>query len=264
MELDLVARWTLWFFGACFAGMVLGFAVGKLSRFELGLGVGLLVAGVTSLSFTPRFLLEHRELTTSPWRTDGVVVAVEDRAVDAEGDVTTPVAVVEFFVDGVAWRIDSQGGTSLAAGDAATVVHPGGDPRRARVGLPDEMLGGVIASALFGIFPFSAGLFFLITSLLPERAPDARSRARGARQERSYANWLANLTMFAGITSPLVTRGYVIDQIAIAFGVTSLGMWLHVANGIRMRADPRWTLGIGVVALNFSVWVLVLALLRER
>ena len=64
--------------------------------------------------------------------------------------------------------------------------------------------------------------------------------------------------MFAGMTSPFVTRGEVLDQIVIAFGVVTLGLWLHIANGIRLRADPRWTLGMGVVALNFSVWVLAL------
>lgn len=263
MELDLVARWTLWFFGACFAGMGIGFGVGRLTRFEIGLGVGLLVIGTTSLSFTPRFALEYRAFTTSPWRADGTVVAIEDRAVNAAGDVTTPVAVVEFVVDGTPWRTESRGGTSLHVGDATQVVYASGDPRHAKVGSPGEMLGGAIASLLFGTFPLSTGLFFLVTSLLPERTPDARDRARAARQEGSYANWLANLLLLAGITSPLVTRGEVIDQIAIAFGVTTLGLWLHVANGIRLRADPRWTLGIGVVALNFSVWVAVLWVLTR-
>jgi hypothetical protein len=258
MELDLVAGWTLWFFGACFAGTAIGFLVAKLSHFEIGLGAGLLVIGATSLWFVPRFALEYRELTTSPWRTAGTVVAIEDRPANAAGDVTTPVAVVEFVVDGRSWRTDSRGGTSLDVGDATTVVYAGGDPRHARTGSPEEMLGGILASVLFGTFPFSAALFFLITAALPENAPDAKRRARAERQERSYATWLANLLMLGGITSVLVTRGPVMERILIAFGVSTLGMWLHVAQGVRLRADPRWTLGVGVVALNFSVWVLAL------
>lgn len=258
MGLDLAATWMLSFFGACFAGMAVGFLVGKLSRFEIGLGVGLLLAGVTSLAFTPRFVREYRDLTTGAWRTEGTVVAVEPRAVNQAGDVTTPVAVVEFEAGGIAYRAESRGGTALAVGDRVAVAWPGGDPRRAIFGEPSESLGGAIASLLFGTFPFTAALFFLITAALPERAQGRRAAARAQRQERSYATWLANLVMFAGMTSPLVYRGEVLDQIAIAFGVVSLGLWLHIANGIRLRADPRWTLGMGVVALNFSVWVLAL------
>lgn len=263
MSLDLVARWTLWFFASCFAGMGIGFLVGKLSRFEIGLGVGLLIIGVTSLSFTPRFALEYRDLTTSPWRADGTVVAIEDRAANAAGDITTPVAIVEFVVDGTSWRAESLGGTSLHAGDTTSVVYADGDPRRARFGSPREMLGGVIASLLFGTFPLSAGLYFGITSALPQRRPDDRALARAENQELSYATWLANLLLLGGITSVLVTQGSVMQQILIAFGVSTLGLWLHVAQGIRMRADPAWTLGIGVIALNFSVWVAVLWVLTR-
>jgi len=258
MGLDLAATWMLSFFGACFAGMAVGFVVGKLSRFEIGLGVGLLLAGVTSLSFTPRFALEYRALTTSPWRSEGTVVAIEPRPVNEAGDVTTPVAVVEFEANGVIHRAESRGGTALDVGDRVAVAWPDGDPRHATFGHPRDSLGGVIASLLFGCFPFTAALFFLITAALPERAPDRRTAVRAQRQERSYATWLANLLMFAGMTSPFVTRGEVLDQIVIAFGVVTLGLWLHIANGIRLRADPRWTLGMGVVALNFSVWVLAL------
>jgi hypothetical protein len=263
MGLDLAATWMLSFFGACFAGMALGFVVGRFTRFEIGLGVGLLLAGVTSLSFTPRFVLAYRELTTSAWRSEGSVVAIEPRPVNAAGDVTTPVAVVEFEASGAMYRAESRGGTALHVGDRVAVVWPDGDPRRAKFGDPHESLGGAIASLLFGIFPFSAALFFLITAALPERAPDRRATARAERQERSYATWLANLVMFAGMTSIFVTQGTVLDQIVVAFGGVSLGLWLHVANGIRLRADPRWTLGMSVVAINFSVWVAVLWLLTR-
>jgi hypothetical protein len=183
--------------------------------------------------------------------------------VNAAGDVTTPVAVVEFEASGAVHRAESRGGTALHVGDRVAVAWPDGDPRRAKFGDPHESLGGAIASLLFGTFPFSAALFFLITAALPERTPDRRAMARAQRQERSYATWLANLVMFAGMMSIFVTPGTVLDQIVIAFGGVSLGLWLHIANGIWLRADPHWTLGMGVVAINFSVWVAVLWLLTR-
>ena len=39
----------------------------------------------------------------------------------------------------------------------------------------------------------------------------------------------------------------------MAFGAVSVGLWLHCADGVVMRRDLRWTLGIGVLAVNFSV-----------
>jgi predicted heme/steroid binding protein len=83
VELDLVTRWTLYFFGSLAVGGVVGFLVAKLATFELGMGVGLLMPGLVSLSFTYAFVDTYRELSDDPARVVGTVVAVEDRPANA-------------------------------------------------------------------------------------------------------------------------------------------------------------------------------------
>ena len=65
MELDLVTRWMLWFFGSLALGGALG------------------------------FVQAYRELSYDPRRLVGTVVAVEERAANASGSITAPVAIVE-------------------------------------------------------------------------------------------------------------------------------------------------------------------------
>ena len=261
VELDLVARWTLYFFGSCLAGLGVGFLVARLSTFELGLGVGLLIPGLVSLSFTIAFFREYRDLSFNPRRAVGTVVAVEDRAVDADGHVTTPVAVVEYEgPDGSKRRAATRGATSFHVDDTVVVVPRLGAPDGVAIGTPREMQGGAIASMLFGTFPFSAGIFFLVSGFAREISPkEARKRAR--RQGRSYATLAANLLMLAGILATPYFSEPVEHAIMLGFGVVSLGLWVHVVQGIRLGADVRWTLGVGVVAINFTAWVVALWLL---
>jgi hypothetical protein len=258
MELDLVTRWTLYFFGSFFVAGVLGFLVAKLATFELGLGIGLLIPGVVSLSFTLAFVHAYRELSFDPARTTGRVVDVEDRAVAAG---TTPVAIVEYETpDGITRRIDGPAAASLRSGDEVVVVQRRlGGPR---IGKPREMQGGAIASMLFGTFPLSAGIFFVVSALVGELSPrEASQRAR--RQGRSYPTMAANLLMVCGIVATPFFSDPVFHAIMLGFGVVSVGLWIHVVQGIRMRADVRWTLGVGVVAINFSAWVVALWFLGD-
>ncbi|RIL05154.1 MAG: hypothetical protein DCC71_11470 [Proteobacteria bacterium] len=267
MEYDLATQWTLGFFAACAAGGGVGLVVGKLSRFEVGLGVGLLVAGAFSLAYVPRFHAAYVDFTKHPLRADGVVVAVEDRPANAAGDVTSPVAVVEYATSGGrTLRADSRAASGLKIGDAVVVVpHAGG----AAIGQPEQMKGGAIAALLFGTFPFSGGLFFLANALVGARdarkgaAELRRAEKRGARASRT--TYVANAVLFGGFAGPvtwtLATGAPVAYGLLLAFGGASLGLWLHVADGVRSRRHPSWTLGVAVVALNFSVWVLALWLL---
>lgn len=263
MEMDLVTRWTLWFFGSLFAAGALGFLVAKLSTFELGMGVGLLVPGLVSLSFTWAFVAGYRELAYDPGRLAGVVVAVEDRAANASGSITSPVAVVEYATrDGVKMRIDGPRASSLQEGDEVVIVPRAGAPRFPRIGRLRDMRGGAIASMLFGTFPFSAGVFFLVSALARERSFDDEARGIAA-QERSYVTVAANLLMACGILATPFFSEPVEHAIMLGFGVVSIGLWAHVVQGVRARRDPRWTLGIGVVAVNFSAWVAALWFLTE-
>lgn len=263
MELDLVTRWTLWFFGSLALGGAVGFVVAKLSSFELGLGVGLLIPGLVSLSFALGFVQAYRELAYDPRRLVGTVVAVEDRAVNESGSITAPVAIVEYTsADGARRRLDGPRSSSLQAGDEVAMVPRIGTPSGFRIGRTREMQGGAIASMLFGTFPFSAGLFFLVSALAGELTPRQEQR-RIDRQGRSYLNWAANGLIFCGILAAPLFSDPVEHAIMLAFGVVSLGLWLHVVNAARVGRDVRFTLGIGVIAINFSAWVVALWFLTD-
>ncbi len=263
MELDLVTRWLLTFFATLALGGVVGFLVAKLSTFELGLGVGLLIPGLVSLSFTLAFVQAFRELAYDPRRLAGTVVAVEDRPSNASGSITAPVAIVEFEpTDGVRRRVDGPRSSSLKEGDEVAMVPRLGAPSGFRIGQPREMRGGAVASLLFGTFPLSAGVFFLVSALAGALTPRQEQR-RIARQERSYLNWAANVLMVSGMLAAPLFSGPVEQAIMLAFGVVSVGLWLHVVNGLRVGRDVRFTLGIGVLAVNFSAWVVALWFLTD-
>jgi hypothetical protein len=263
MGLDLAATWTLAFFGACALGGVVGFLLSKLIDFEFGLGVGMLIPGAVSLFFTAQFVAEYLDFRDAPSRTTGTVVAVEARAANDVGDITTPVAIVEWTAsDGTLHRTDSRGGSSLDEGETVAVVYDLRDPSRAKVAVPDELFGGAIASGLFGTFPVSAGLFFLL-GWLSDQFPRKQTREQAERAARVTPLVVAaNLLIFCGLVGSGFWNGPVLEQIGIAFGVASLGLWMYVVDGVRRRRDPKWTLGVGVLAVNFSAWVVALWLLR--
>ncbi|MEO6025890.1 MAG: hypothetical protein ABIR79_03370 [Candidatus Binatia bacterium] len=80
-------------------GGIIGFLVAKLSTFVAGMGVGMIIPGLVSLAFTYAFVEGYRVFSYDAARTTGVVVAVEDRAANASGSVTSPVAIVEYDSD---------------------------------------------------------------------------------------------------------------------------------------------------------------------
>jgi hypothetical protein len=49
----------------------------------------------------------------------------------------------------------------------------------------------------------------------------------------------------------------------LGFGVVAIGLWIHVVHGALARRDVRWTLGVAVVAINFSAWVVALWFLTD-
>ncbi len=115
---------------------------------------------------------------------------------------------------------------------------------------------------LFGTFPASAGLFFLL-GWFSDRRPRELTSAEALRaQQPSRLTPVGNLLMFAGIVGAGFWPGTVLEAVLVAFGTVSLGLWVHVVDGVRRRREPKWTLVMAVLALNFSAWVLALWLLR--
>ncbi len=264
MGYDLASAFVLAFFGVCAVGGIVGFLLAKLLGFEFGLGVGLLIPGVVSLGFTAAFVTEFRDFRDNPSRAKGVVVAVEDRAVNESGDITTPIAVAEFITqDGATHRAESKGGSGLHTGDEVIVVYPAGAPARGKVGRLNTFFGGAIASMLFGTFPTSAAIFFLVSWFEDKRQRTPTRREAERASKPTQLTPIANLMMVGGLVGAGFWSGSVLQQIMVAFGAVSLGLWVHVVDGVLMRRDLRWTLGMGVLAINFSAWVLALWLLMD-
>ena len=62
MELTTAAQ--LWFFAALFGGLILGAGIGRLTRFDLGMAIGLLLPGIVALSFSAQCAIQYRAFTT--------------------------------------------------------------------------------------------------------------------------------------------------------------------------------------------------------
>jgi hypothetical protein len=248
---DLATSFVLWLFGSFFAGGLTGLAIGKLTRFEVGLGVGLLVPGVVSLSFAAAFATEYLRFRDAPDRTTGRVVAVESRPISAGSGITSPVAILEYASKaGETLRVESRAASGLAVGETAVVLR---EPLGPRVGQPKELFGGAIAALLFGTFPLSASIFFFVSAAADAR--DERSKAPPRAAARATpVTAIANVVMLAGLFVPGFLDLDVLHAVLVGFGVVAIGLWMHVAEEIARRRDVRWWLGIGVVAVNFSVW----------
>lgn len=258
MALDLVSLFVLSLFGAFFGGAALGWLVGRWSSFETALGVGLLLPGLVMAGFFFTFLVEHHSFTQAPDRGEGRVLRLEERAV---GEGFMQVAIIEFMgPEGTPQTIESGGGTSLQPGDVVVVVPHPTDPSRARAGRPEELVGGAIAALLFGTFPLSASAFFLLGPFLSRRhrpRPLAPRRAATARYLLRAAYTAFALAFALGGLWP----GETAARLRLLFAVMSLGLWLMVAEGLWARRGPGWTLNVGVVAVNFTVWVVALDVL---
>src|SRR5262245_60739539 len=77
--MDIVSVAVLAFFGACAAGGLVGWLVGYFSRFEIGLGTGLLVPGVVALGFALHCLGEYQEFSApGPHRVEGEIISIEE------------------------------------------------------------------------------------------------------------------------------------------------------------------------------------------
>ncbi len=269
--MDIISVAMLAFFGSAFAGGLVGWLVGRVSAFALGLGIGLLVPGIVGLGFATRCLLEYRQFSAPlPNKVTGAVIAVEDRPVNKSGRVTQPVAVVRFTAaDREDYTVQGPRASGLKVGDRVTVIYDLADPRRARVGQASELRGGAIVFMLFGTFPFSVGLWFIHAYVSERRATrvrasDRENPARGpdgpSRRPTSHPLTVGfNLLLVAGILWTGLGPGTIERTMTVGFGVVAVALWGH---GIKGLFDPRvnasWCFGVLVLAVNFSAWVLAL------
>jgi len=283
--MDLVSVAVLSMFAAAAAGGVLGFLVARISRFELGLAVGLLVFGAVALSFAARCFLEYRDLAhagaNAAW---GEVIAIGDRPANASGSVTSPVPVVRFTApDNAIHVVRGPSGSSAVVGSHVNVVYDPADPQRSRVGQV-EVRGGAIAMLLFGTFPLSFGIWLLFATAMADReklaARGGRFRPQRARVERAirraemqtaqtqgraskvvlaaFGGAMACAILWIGLAPGELLHNFVQGFAAIAIVCAGYAGWGIASGG----AGAAWSAGMLVMAVNFGVWAYALHLLR--
>lgn len=259
--MDFITVALLSFFGALAAGGLVGWLVGHFTKFELGLGVGLLIPGVVALAFAWHSLAAfHRFTTPVANKVEGEVVDIRDVKVGESG--TQPAPLVRFrTAAGAEVTVLGPRASSAKVGDRLAVIYDVADPQRAEIGDPGELRGGAVAFLLFGTFPASFGLFLLVKPVLEKRAVVPKE---GRRPLNDAILVVANLLIFGGIVWPGFSDSALERDLMVSFGVVSAGILLHGVRGLFDRAtSAAWTLGMLVLGLNFGVWTFALWLLFE-
>jgi len=276
---DLLSVAFLAIFGAAAVGGVIGFLVARVSRFEIGLGVGLLIFGAVAFYFSVRCLIEYRAFAyAGPNALWGEVIAIEDRAVNESGSITTPVPIVRFTTpDDKTYTVSGPSGGSAKVGSHVNVVLDRAHPERSRIGEIGEFRGGAIAMMLFGTFPSSFGLWMLFAyrgrtcDSVGARARDrrverSRERSNARRASGDYRNRIVVNALGCGMVGAILWIGVsgadLLQRFAEGFGAVALLMTGYALWGATAgRAGTTWSLGMLVLAVNFGVWALALYLL---
>lgn len=286
--MDLVSVALLSLFAGAAAGGLLGFLVARVSRFEIGLSIGLLVFGAVALVAAARCFMEYRYFAhagaNAVW---GEVIAIEDQPANASGSITSPVPVVRFTApDNVEHTVRGPSASSATVGSHVNVVYDPANPQRPRIGQLSELRGGAIALLLFGTFPVSFGIWLLFTTALAARAersmrqPDQRGRQRAGRatSNKSVAKSApsprrgrAHRVILGALNGALVCAilwtalapgdlalNFVQGFAAIAAILAAYAAWGMVSG----MAGGAWSAGMLVLAINFAVWAFALDLLR--
>lgn len=268
------------FFAALFAGALLGWGVGSLTRFELGLGVGLVLPGAVAAWFAWQLLQEFRIFTAPESGVrHGRVIAVEDVPVSGG---TQPEPIIE-FVDAAGTRQQIRGPRSggYEVQDRVSVLPARGLLEPARVGRPRQLRGAAIAMLLFATFPLTVGSWFLADGLgdrhpvpvpsrrtIRPRVPVAKtSSAALAHRRRVWRdlNRLLFLTMFAAILWIGYGTGELANRFTLGFGTVALALFGYAGLALSDRSGSRQhAFGFVVLGVNFGVWALALRLLVDQ
>jgi len=283
--MDVTTLAVLSMFGAIAAGGLVGALVGWMTRFEVGLGAGLLVPGVVCLWFALQCLNEYQTfLHAGPNGAWGEVIAIEERAVNAAGDIVQPVPVIRFTApDQSVHTLRGPGSSSMKIGEAVNVIYDPVDPVRSRVGQLSELRGGAIGMMLFGTFPLTLGLWFLYAYARKAHPPAPRAGSRSSREKskagpvqpgRAYgarharANKRALALLFLALVAAMlwigVGSGDLGPRFAEGFGAIAIVFFAYAVWGVASRsADSVWAAGMITLGVNFGVWAYALHLIFE-
>jgi len=283
---DITSVALLAMFGSAFVGGLIGLVVGKLTRFEVGLIVGLLVFGGTTLAYAWKCFDEYRSFTTAGanalW---GEVIKIIDKPSNESGSITSPAPVIRFAApDGTTYVIEGPTASSAKVGEHINVIFDPARPEHSRVGIISDLRGGAIALLLFGTFPVSFAVLQIASLIEAARssrlgAPGAarrkdrrahedtvRSSARRAGSRNRFRDASAKI-LFAALFCSIVWIGMdgapLVDRFVQGFaGVTASLVGYALWGAYAVRLGLAWTVGLLMLALNFGVWAFALHLLR--
>lgn len=283
--MDTTSVGLLSMFGSAFAGGLIGLAIGKLTRFEVGLSVGLLIFGAVTLGFAWKCYDEYRSFVTAgPNALWGEVVEIIDKPSNASGSITSPAPIVRFEApDGTVHRVEGPTASGVKVGEHVNVILDAAHPERSRIGKISDLRGGAIALMLFGTFPVSFALLQIasvVDSMRSKRLAAAASRRNGGRGSRAdkraaasrrgeqrsrYGDWSVKVlfaALFCSIVwigmdgAPLLDR-FVQGFAGVAASLTGYALW----GAFAAQLGLTWTVGFIMLALNFGVWAFALHLL---
>ena len=281
--MELTTQTQLAYFAALFAGAALGGIAGWLSRFEIGLGIGLLIPGIVAAHFGTQCLLAYREAGPASTR-PGVVVDVRDEPSNASGSITHEVPVVRYRDDGgVEHTFSGPSASGWQPGDRVRVREAAGVFTTPQASKPTQLRGGAIAMMLFGTFHLTLGLWFLLGSLFEETAASAPAAAvRVGRRRRRAAhaaapqpaperrlswrfeqgNQLFMLAIFGAMVWIGAGSGPLITRFAVGFGLITATLLMYAGWTVLIGFGSTSTrLGYLVLGANFGAFAIALWLL---
>lgn len=265
-------------FGSALAGGLLGFLVGKLTRFEIGMTVGMLVFGGVTLWFAWLCYGEYRAFahagTKGLW---GEVVRIVDKPSNESGTITSPAPIVKVEPPGGGVHfVEGPTAMGVRVGEHVNVIFDAADPARSRIGRIGELRGGAIAFMLFGTF----GVSFAVL-MAAQAIDDAREKAGARKGARAAAamrrmpvdgksarfRTASSKTLAAALFCSIVWIGVggapLLERFAqgfagVAASLTGYALW----GAYSVRLGYTWTVGLLMLALNFGLWAFALNLLR--
>lgn len=253
--MELTTHTQLAYFAALFVGVALGFVAGWLSRFGIGLGVGLLIPGIVAAHFGTQCLLAYREVGAGR-SLPGVVVDVRDEPSNASGSITHELPTVRYRdAGGVERTFNGPAASGWQVGDRVHVLEAHGAHPEPRAQKPKQLRGGAIAMMLFGTFHLTLGLWFLLDSLFDgtaARPPASAARTGDGKRRRPALRAAAPQAP----TAPSDRWAWRFEQGNMLFMLSVIGamLWISVGSGLLIT---RFAVGFGLITatlLGYAVW----------
>jgi hypothetical protein len=279
-------------FGAAVGGGLLGWLVGRFTRFEIGLVTGLTIFGGVTMWFAMGCYQEYRAFSRAgPNGLWGEVIKIENVPV---GGGAQEVPVVRFTApDNTVYTVNGPRASGARAGDSVNIIFDPSNPEQSRIGDVTQFRGCAIAMLLFGTFPLSFAVFLAYSVIVDRDTPSHRhgasqqwsTRAKRAKDQRreggakqaapkpqrparfSQRTVVAvNAAFIAALAGALFWMTVSTSEVEVlfvyGFGAIAFVIFLYaIATLVLGRVSSSAAVGMVMLALNFAVWAWALSLL---